>query len=357
MFVKIDLKMKIAFIVPALVNKGPVIVVKELISQFVKNGHTCKVFYFDEKVELSFDCPVFIIRKNDEINFAQFDVVHSHGLRPDKYVFKNKQKKTDTLYVTTLHNYVFQDLKYQYNWFISFLFGNLWMYLLKRHDIVITLSIDALNYYKKILPKSKLDYAYNTRVVDVGKSISDDDRNLIYNFKGNSILIGVNALLTHRKGVDLLIQAMPFLPEFKLFVIGEGKSRKELEQLASKLGVQERCFFAGYKSDAYRYLKYYDIYALPSRSEGFPLSLLEASIYGLPTVTSNLPVILETFSSEEISFFDIAKPESIIEALKKAGHSKDLGLKLKNKYYKSYSPELMYEKYLAIYKDGIKNNL
>lgn len=58
--------MKIAYIVPALVNRGPVIVVKELVNQMLKAGNECWVFYFDGMTELTFPCPtirVHFLRK------------------------------------------------------------------------------------------------------------------------------------------------------------------------------------------------------------------------------------------------------------------------------------------------------
>lgn len=346
--------MKIAYIVSALSNKGPVIVVKELVSQFTINGHSCIVFYFDEITEVVFDCPVYRINKKEKIDFTQFDVVHSHGLRPDKYIFKNKsQQKVKTVFVTTLHNYVFQDLKYQYNSIVAFFFGNLWIYLLRRHDRIVTLSQDAQKYYSKWFSLDKLTYAYNARNPDRTKRLTNEELKEVDDFKADSVLLGVNALLSPVKGVDMLIKGLPYLPNHKLFIVGDGQSRKSLEELSQRLSVSDRCYFAGYKPSAYRYLEYYDIFTMPSRSEGFPLSLLEASVYATPAVVSNIPVVKEVFSAEEVSFFDLSNPLTIVDAIKIATESKVLGVNFHNKYLSSYSPEIMYERYLAIYNNEI----
>ena len=342
--------MNIAYIVSALSNKGPVIVVKELVSQFTKKGHSCTVYYFDDIVELEFDCSVFRINIKEKIDFTQFDVVHTHGLRPDKYIFFNKPKfKINTLFISTVHNYVLQDFRYQYYWLVAFSFGNLWMYWLRKHDKIVTLSQDAQQYYSKWFSSDKLTYAYNTRSPDRTKKLNKEELKEVVDFKGDSVLLGVNALLSPVKGVDMLIKALPYLPDHKLFIVGDGKSRKSLEELSQRLCVSERCYFAGYKSNAYRYLEYYDIFTMPSRSEGFPLSLLEASVYATPSLVSNIPVIEEVFSTEEVSFFDLSNPLSIVDAIKIATASKLLGSKFHNKYLNSYSPEIMYERYLAIY--------
>jgi len=342
--------MKIAYIVPALSNKGPIIVVKELVSQFIKNNHYCVVYYLDDIIELDFDCPVIKINKEEKINFDKYDIVHSHGLRPDIYIFKNKSKKrSNTLFVSTLHNYVFQDLKYQYNSLISVIFGFLWMYCLKKHDKIVTLSKDAQKYYSKWFHSNKLSYVYNTRNLDVSKKLNDKELNELISFKLDSTLIGVSALLTHRKGVDILIKALPYLENYKLFIVGDGKSRKKLEKLTSELNVSNRCFFVGYKLDAYRYLEHFDIFAMPSRSEGFPISLLEASIYSKPVVASNLSVIEEAFSNNEISFFNLKKPLTIVDSIKELTNNNEKGKNLNTKYLDFYSPEKMYKRYLSIY--------
>lgn len=346
--------MNIAYVVPALSNKGPVVVVKELVSQFTRKGHCCTVYYFDDIIELKFDCSVVRLSNKEKIDFTQFDVVHSHGLRPDKYIFYNKPKfKINTLFISTLHNYVMEDLSYQYNWFVALFFGNIWMYWLNRHDKIVTLSQDAQKYYSKWFSLDKLTYAYNTRNPDRTKKLNKEELNEVNDFKGNSLLLGVNALLSTRKGVDMLIKALPYLPDHKLFIVGDGQSRKTLEELSQKLHVSERCYFAGYKPNAYRYLEYYDIFTMPSRSEGFPLSLLEASVYATPAVASNIPVIKEAFSNKEVSFFDLSNPNTIVDAIKIANENNLMGRNLYNKYLNSFSPEIMYERYLAIYKRQI----
>jgi glycosyltransferase involved in cell wall biosynthesis len=342
--------MKIAYIVSALSNKGPVIVVKELVSQFTRNGHHCIVYYFDNKIGVNFDCPVHKIEKGENIDFTLYDVVHSHGLRPDKYIYDKREKDNKkTLFVTTLHNYVLQDLRYQYNWFVSFVFGNLWMYWLRKHDKIVTLSKHANQYYGDRFPLNKLTYAYNTRKPDTTKKLNAEELKELIDFKGDSILLGVNALLSPRKGIDLLINALVELPEYKLFIVGDGQSRRKLESLAIEKGVADRCYFARYKADAYRYLEHYNIFVLPSRSEGFPLSLLEASVYAIPTVSSDIPIIKEAFTNEEISFFELSNPLTIVNAIKIATTDKELGKKFYNKYFNSYSPKIMYERYFEIY--------
>lgn len=344
--------MEIAYIVPSLANKGPIIIVKQLASLFIQNGHNCTVYFFDDKNELTFDCPVRKITTNERIEFHKYDVVHSHGIRPDRYIFKHKSKeKSKTLFVSTLHNYIFVDLRYEYSTIVAALFGRLWLRYLRKHDILIASCKDSLAYYSKWFPIQKLTYAYNTRNPDYSRKLEEKDIQILRTFKGESYLIGVNSLLTERKGIDLIINALPHLSGYKLLIVGDGKSRNSLERLTKKLNLESRCLFVGYQPDAYRYLPHYDIFALPSRSEGFPLALLEAAAFSIPTVASNIPVIKEAFSPDEVSFFDLKNPSSIIEAIVNATSNLTMARKMNQKFLTTYSPDLQYIQYLNIYKN------
>ena len=81
--------MKIAYILPSLRNQGPVIVVKNIVDYLVEWGVEIDVFYFDDfPSAMYFNCPVKKISMKTCIDFEQYDIVHSHCLRPDIYVAK-----------------------------------------------------------------------------------------------------------------------------------------------------------------------------------------------------------------------------------------------------------------------------
>lgn len=343
--------MKIAYIVPSLANRGPVIVVQELVRQFARHGHSCTVFYFDDIVELDFDCLVRQINMSERVDFSEFDVVHSHGMRPDRYVTRFASKNGRTVYLTTMHSYLIPDLSYQYNPVVGFIAGNWWLTRWTcRHDRIITLSKDAMKYYRSWFGADRLTYAYNTRDIDMESvAATPDEDTMITSFKGSSTLIGVNALLTERKGVDQIIRALAELPDHKLFVAGDGKSRAQLEELARREGVADRCLFAGYSKDAFRFIPHYDVYALPSRSEGFPMALLEAAVFAKPSVCSSLPVIREILDEGEVAFFDLEDIPSLHRAIMRATGNKAMGDAMRRRYDEQYSPDCFYLRHFEIY--------
>jgi len=92
------------------------------------------------------------------------------------------------------------------------------------------------------------------------------------------------------KGVDALIAALPRLlpavPDLHLVAVGDGDDRARLEQLARELGVSARVLFLSGLTPEQLTACYQrcDVFALPSRGEGFGLVFVEAMAHGKPVV-------------------------------------------------------------------------
>ena len=363
--------MKIAYIVPKLAQKGPVTVAYELVCLMMAHGHECTVFHFDDGPdELGFPCETRRISWRGGraaeggpggLDFNRFDIVHSHGLRPDAYVCLHRPfrpARSHARCISTLHNYVFEDLRYQYNHWTAFWAGRAWLAALRRHDTVVTLSRDALRYYSRFLPAHKLTYAYNTRRLpdDTAQGggllpLTEAERAEATGFAAACPhLIGVHAQLTARKGIDQLLRVLPQLPDHRLLIIGDGPARAELERQAAAEGIADRVRFLGYRPNASRYLPLYTLYALPSRSEGFPLALLEAAAQDVAVVCSDLPVFEELVTANEVAFFELENPEALCAAIVDATARKaELARNLHARYRAAFSPEHFYIRYLEIY--------
>jgi phosphatidylinositol alpha-1,6-mannosyltransferase len=157
------------------------------------------------------------------------------------------------------------------------------------------------------------------------------------------VIVSVGRLV-HRKGQDVLIEAMPAIvkevPEAHILMIGEGPYRGYLENRVKVLGIRERVTFIGriQYAELPRYLCVGDIFVMPSRSrlaglevEGLGIVYLEASACGLPVIAGNSggapDAVLEGKTGlvvEGTNKSDVAN--AVVELLLDAGRSKAMGV-------------------------------
>ena len=108
----------------------------------------------------------------------------------------------------------------------------------------------------------------------------------------NGPVIGLGVRLTWHKGITYLLQAMPRIinafPEITLVIAGEGPLENEIKKKAISLDVEKNVMFVGPRLDMPELLKLFDLYVLPSVSEGLPIALLEAMAAGCPVIATDV---------------------------------------------------------------------
>lgn len=120
--------------------------------------------------------------------------------------------------------------------------------------------------------------------------------------KEQEIVIASVGRLDAMKGHDVLIRAVAQLEGVRVVILGEGDERRALEQLATELGVSDRLSLLGWVDNPRAYLPQFDIFAMPSRSEGFPLAIVEAMLAGLPVVATRVGSVAEAVTDGETGF-------------------------------------------------------
>jgi len=112
-------------------------------------------------------------------------------------------------------------------------------------------------------------------------------------------LIGAIGRLEPQKGFDILIRALREIDGATLVLVGDGSERGRLEELARELGVAERVAFIGWSDQVRGYLGSFDVFALPSRFEGFPLAVLEALLARAAVVAADVGSVAEAVRDGE----------------------------------------------------------
>lgn len=176
--------------------------------------------------------------------------------------------------------------------------GNLLMKTLcLAADKVIGVSPAATNYlHNKInLPKDKVVLINNGVVIPI--LVSDETKKSIkerHQLLNDEIIIGSVGRMNsdaHKRFSDL-IQAFAILAhknnKLKLVLVGDGPEKANYENLAIKLGIQNRVVFAGYQNEIGSYYAVFDIFCMVSAFEAFGLVLAEAMLHKLPIVATNV---------------------------------------------------------------------
>jgi L-malate glycosyltransferase len=344
--------MRVAIIVSRIEQVGPIMVIRNLVNSLVFfNELTIKIFYIDKKIDPLVNINLPIARLDYlKFGFADYDIIHTNGIRPDLFAFI--YRKRIKYHISTIHNFVFEDLCYTYNNFISWFFGNIWLLLWRRADKLVCVS-EAMKYYYSIwFPESKMEVIYNG--IDEIKSSLSPDQDVLQSIK-NFHAIGLKVIccvgiLTKRKGIDQLLYLIAGEKGLALIIIGDGKEFANLIHLSEKLKISDRCMFCGFKNNASIYIKYFDFFIVPSRSEGFGLALLEAVQQKVPVICSDIEVFKELFNSNEVTFFKIDDTNSLAHALKIAEETGEGKTELAYKrYLNNYTAEIMANAYYKLY--------
>ena len=125
-------------------------------------------------------------------------------------------------------------------------------------------------------------------------------------------------LLDPRKAHDLIIKALPSLPEVDLLIAGTGPEKKNLEQLAQELGVADRVTLLGPvpQTELKTYYNAADALVLASSREGWANVLLEAMACGTPVVASNVWGTPEVVAAPEAGeLMPERTPQGLVTAL------------------------------------------
>jgi glycosyltransferase involved in cell wall biosynthesis len=128
--------------------------------------------------------------------------------------------------------------------------------------------------------------------------------------------------LSSQKGFDILIHAVHLLKkegyDIHLKIIGDGLERQPLLALCRKLGLSSNIEFTGKVEDSQKInlIQSVDIFAVPSRFEGLPLTILEAMYLGKPVVGTEIGAIKEVITNGYNGILAQPNAKSLASAIK-----------------------------------------
>ena len=206
-------------------------------------------------------------------------------------------------------------------------------------DAIVTISEKCEIILKEEFPELK-DRCHNIANItssEIIKRMSNDFYPKEYE-KIPLILLSIGRL-SPQKGFDLAINVAKILKdkniEFKWFIIGEGKLRKDLQNQINELEIQDVIELIGIRENPYPYIKNCDIFVQTSKYEGKSVVVDECKILAKPMVLTNYPTVYDQIDNEYEAIIAEMNPKDIANKIKVLIDDKNLNEKMTN-YLKNH---------------------
>ena len=123
--------------------------------------------------------------------------------------------------------------------------------------------------------------------------------------KKGEVVVGTLAGLRAVKDLPMLVRAVAGMSmRVRLVIVGEGPERQAILDAAENMGIADQLVLPGFLPDPHDYIGLFDLFALSSKSEQFPISVLEAMAAGLPIVATPVGDILQMVAPANKDYID-----------------------------------------------------
>lgn len=197
----------------------------------------------------------------------------------------------------------------------------------------------------------------DSRVIYNGVVLKETDEQVDEIISYDGIKLGCIARLSEQKGLTYLLDAMSLLTvkDIRLFIVGDGELRNELENKVKELHLQDSVTFLGYRKDIVECINSFDFCVLPSVFEGFGLVAIEAFMNSKTLVATDIPGLNEVVTNENGILVPVKDPIALAGAIDKLATDvalrNSLALQAKKTYDEKFSYPMFLENYRALYRE------
>ncbi|MBW4693768.1 MAG: glycosyltransferase [Lyngbya sp. HA4199-MV5] len=183
-----------------------------------------------------------------------------------------------------------------------------------NHYIVASQAVKENLVRNHSIPTKKLEVIYEyipIRSASVNLAEARQELCIELDIPENSFIVGGCGTITLRKGIDIFVQLLSTLhrlktetPFYFLWVGGptEGVFFQDMYNDVRQLGLESSIRFVGSQSDPLRYFATFDVFALVSREDPFPLVCLEAASLGKPIICFDASGGMKEFVEDDCGF-------------------------------------------------------
>ncbi|MCU4675561.1 glycosyltransferase [Catenovulum sp. 2E275] len=230
------------------------------------------------------------------IKEREIDIIHTHGYKSD-ILGVLAAKKAGIKVVITPHGFSHtNDKKLK-------LFIWLGCQFFRFADAVAPLSKQLVTDAQKFNVKSnRLVYIQNG--VDLSEVEAQRKKAItIDGYDPEVKRVGFVGQMISRKNIKDILDIFELLynknNKIKLFLLGDGDARPELESYSAKLSCKDNIEFLGFREDRLEWLQSFDIFVMTSLLEGIPRCLMEAMAMGVPVAAYDIPGIDQLITHNE----------------------------------------------------------
>jgi glycosyltransferase involved in cell wall biosynthesis len=149
--------------------------------------------------------------------------------------------------------------------------------------------------------------------------------------------------------------ALQSMPGLRLWMVGDGSERKTLENLASELGIASQVIYFGKQLDVAPFFSAADAFIMSSKSEGLPISLLQAFSLGLPAIVTDVGGMAEVVRLAQagitVSVTDPAEmAAAILRLAAKDTEREQLSRNAEEAYLSRFTLKTMVAAYMDLYR-------
>lgn len=147
------------------------------------------------------------------------------------------------------------------------------------------------------------------------------------------------------------------MPGLRLWMVGDGVERPRLEALAHDLGIAKSVTFWGQQLDVAPFFSMADAFIMSSKSEGLPISLLQAFSLGLPAIVTDVGGMAEVVRQAKAGItVSATDPSEMAAAIHRLGGSErdqeQFSMNAKAAFFARFTLEAMVDAYASLYSNS-----